>query len=236
MPVFQTTDEGSGKLDDDDDNDNNVDDNSALTKDRKSVFTCEICGRGYMSKHTLQRHLKKHSSPFYCMSCSVAFEKATDKKHHDQEKHSQHFSCPNCDKDFKRKNSLSVHMDYVHMGVQRFPCTWPDCEKSFVRQDVLKDHINTHTGERPYICQKCHKSYTSKSSLNHHWKACKTDGLPCHICGQVLSSRSGLADHMQGMHNKIPLSCVCGQVFTWRNNLSKHKKNCAVFQNSIEAN
>lgn len=164
----------------------------------------------------------------------MAFNTADNLECHIQHKHSQQYSCPKCDKSFKHKNSLSVHMESVHSGGPRFPCQWPDCEKSFNRQDILKDHMNIHTGEKPYICQKCNKSYSSKSSLNHHWKACKSNGLPCNFCGRVLSSRSGLADHIQGMHSTRPLSCVCGQVFTWRNNLSKHKKNCAVFCKSTE--
>lgn len=195
-------------------------------------FSFLECGRHYPSRAVLQRHLKIHLSAFYCKSCSMAFNSAEDKDRHYTEKHTHQFSCSICDKTFKRKNSLNTHVESVHMDIQRFPCTWVDCGKSFNRRDYLDNHMNTHTGQRPHTCQKCQKSYASKISLSQHWKACKTNGLACRVCGQVLSSRSGLNDHIQGMHDKKPLPCVCGQVFTWRNNLLKHKKNCSVFYDS----
>jgi KRAB domain-containing zinc finger protein len=138
---------------------------------------------------------KKHSWPHFCRSCSVAFNTVEKLKQHNLEKHSHKYTCRTCDKEFTLKNALSVHIKTIHKGGERFPCTWQDCDKSFYRQDVLKDHMNKHTGLRLYSCKKCEKTYSSKRSLNHHWKVCKTDGLACTKCGQVLLSRGCLKDH-----------------------------------------
>ncbi|CAG8496398.1 731_t:CDS:2 [Acaulospora morrowiae] len=46
------------------------------------------------------------------------------------------------------------------------------CKKGFQSPSALKIHYNSHTGERPYICQVegCGKSYTTISNLYRHNK------------------------------------------------------------------
>nr|CAB3267864.1 ZF(BTB/POZ) zinc finger protein [Phallusia mammillata] len=42
------------------------------------------------------------------------------------------------------------------------------CNKMFGRQQHLKRHILTHTGERPYPCQYCDKRFRRSEHLKHH--------------------------------------------------------------------
>uniref|UniRef100_H2Z6H9 C2H2-type domain-containing protein n=1 Tax=Ciona savignyi TaxID=51511 RepID=H2Z6H9_CIOSA len=42
------------------------------------------------------------------------------------------------------------------------------CGKMFGRQQHLKRHILTHTGERPYPCQYCEKRFRRSEHLKHH--------------------------------------------------------------------
>lgn len=37
---------------------------------------------------------------------------------------------------------------------RNYPCTYPNCEKSYYKSSHLKAHIRTHTGERPYACTR----------------------------------------------------------------------------------
>ncbi|KFW62843.1 Zinc finger protein 777, partial [Pygoscelis adeliae] len=45
-------------------------------------------------------------------------------------------------------------------------CT--DCGKSFGRHADLLRHRRTHTGERPYKCTECDKSFMEKPRLTNH--------------------------------------------------------------------
>ena len=47
----------------------------------------------------------------------------------------------------------------VHTGEKPFPCL--TCHKSFGRKGGLQLHVNTHTGERMLACSACNKSFAS---------------------------------------------------------------------------
>ncbi|KAJ7104361.1 hypothetical protein B0H15DRAFT_874044 [Mycena belliarum] len=59
------------------------------------------------------------------------------------------------------------YVDYPASPDREFSCDF--CALSFDRQHDLKRHIETHSGEKPYLCDRgCGKSFTRKDALKRH--------------------------------------------------------------------
>ncbi|ORX43845.1 hypothetical protein DM01DRAFT_1378645 [Hesseltinella vesiculosa] len=59
----------------------------------------------------------------------------------------------------------------THTGERPFVCDFGGCGKRFSRPDSLSTHRKTHSNVRPFSCQECKKSYFHARSLRKHMKA-----------------------------------------------------------------
>ena len=66
----------------------------------------------------------------------------------------------------KRLHKVVVETIAKSKDPERYKCTY--CGKIMKDNQVLKDHINTHTGERPHICKYCGKTFASMGNKYAH--------------------------------------------------------------------
>ena len=52
------------------------------------------------------------------------------------------------------------------------------CNKTFDRKDAFKDHIRSHTGEKPFTCGVCGKSFSRSFVMRKHEKIHLKGGVP----------------------------------------------------------
>lgn len=53
----------------------------------------------------------------------------------------------------------------------RYGCKF--CSKLFSRPSSLRTHVNTHTGDRPFVCpyENCSKEFNARSNMTRHYKS-----------------------------------------------------------------
>ena len=53
-----------------------------------------------------------------------------------------------------------------HLDIRPFVCEY--CDKRFVTNANLNEHIRTHTGEKPFKCDHCDYAGTQSGNLRKH--------------------------------------------------------------------
>ena len=97
------------------------------------------------------------------------------------------------------------------------------CNKEFRRQNHLKVHKLTHTGERPYPCDNCPATFANQFCLRRHMKSIHSTETShkCTICDASFSNASRLKLH-KDQHSKPFLCGVCGRGFALKQTRDNH--------------
>ena len=135
------------------------------------MFSCLVCNRSYLSKKSLNRHMRIHDDS-KSITCDVCLKKFSFKSEFDSHYRThtgeKHFACHICDRKFAQKSHLVQHQA-IHSDVRNFKCCICPEGRYFRTQKGLKSHMVFHY-EPKLSCSFCdHKSYTT-SNLKRHEK------------------------------------------------------------------
>lgn len=133
----------------------------------KNEYFCGVCNRRFLTKHSMHRHEKTHSSNenLRCQICSKQFSRANDVKRH-MTLHTGHkpYKCTICNVAFTQSGTLAQHArkhdslintkkEKKYMESKPHLCSI--CGKSFKDSSSLTIHVRRHTGDKPYSCKFC---------------------------------------------------------------------------------
>ena len=219
-------------------------------------FKCDFCEKSYRQKYSLSIHLRVHSGekPFECDVCHKRFSDKSNRDMH-LRVHSEEkpFKCSHCDVAFARNGDLTKHIKgYCKKAPQECVLikpkyTEPDtntdlnschqsqtdkkpfncqlCLKSFTSKSYLKIHARMHKGERPYKCEFCAESFFSQGQCTIHKRKHMGERFPCELCQQTFASKTGLKKHLSSHTGERPFQCeFCEKNFRQREGLKAHTR------------
>ncbi|KAL4707484.1 hypothetical protein ACJJTC_000236 [Scirpophaga incertulas] len=140
------------------------------------------------------------------------------------------YICPNCPKVMRKRAEYFEHLDEHAMNgktmvnkSKQHQCTL--CHKRYNSKVLLSDHMYQHTGDRPYSCNVCGKTFASKYSHQAHLKTHSSRPRPfkCTQCGKTFLTQQNLTQHEKTHTGIKEFVCpVCDKAFATQHNLEFH--------------
>ncbi|KAK9882570.1 hypothetical protein WA026_022198 [Henosepilachna vigintioctopunctata] len=164
------------------------------------LYICDVCGLDFRKRNELSAHLDEH----------VAMEEGD-------------FQCEICNRIFSNLRLFRIHKRMHTPQHKAWPCT--KCGKKYSSKNLLDEHINMHSGIRPYVCQVCGKDFASKYTFKAHEKTHEVRARPflCQQCPKSFLSQQNLTQHERTHLGLKDFSChLCGKQFGSSHNLEVH--------------
>ena len=80
------------------------------------------------------------------------------------------------------------------------------CHK-LIRNNYFHDHLSTHSKNKPYSCQICSKSFSSRANMERHM--CLHTGVypfSCQVCGKKFTRKDRFVNHLRFVHEITPMA------------------------------
>ncbi|XP_011569221.2 gastrula zinc finger protein XlCGF57.1 isoform X28 [Plutella xylostella] len=192
-------------------------------------FTCDTCGRSYISKNSLQQHMLfgHRGNTHICRKCKERFDSIDDFKNHMSEsKACWMHVCNVCGDRFKGFHLKEQHLLLVHGHRKLFHC--PECSEIYESRRQLRTHFKFAHTDEAVICSYCGQKFDTKRSLEDHIPVHTQEKLHvCDVCFKAFPRKKNLAQHMWIHREEKRFECApCNKKFnqriSWRIHMKTH--------------
>lgn len=197
-------------------------------ENRPKAFKCDLCSAAFYNMADLKRHGFLHSrvKPYLCEYCNEGFTRQDSLFIH-MAKHTGvpfvKYACKICDKVLNSPSALAMHSKN-HTDKTIF-CQEKGCEFSCYLKSQLRQHIRTHSGEKPFQCSLCGRCFGRSNDMKNHILNIHQRIRPhkCPHCPKEFTLVSSLKTHQLSHLDVRPYLCAeCGKRFNHPSTLRKH--------------
>ncbi|KAK3932812.1 Zinc finger protein 26 [Frankliniella fusca] len=189
--------------------------------DPSKVHICEYCGDVFSHGNSLGKHRREmhpDEQPYVCSICgSTAGTLYEAREHRRTHTNQEDISEPEVGKKKRRKHSLIPKLYFCD-----------ECGKGFMSERPYQKHLRSHQArqEKNLMCQVCHKKFAEKQRLLEHMQI-HTGIKPyeCSVCGRRFSQTSSMYTHALIHTGEKPHSCdLCGRGFRIKADRDNHRR------------
>ncbi|XP_044742766.1 zinc finger protein 888-like isoform X2 [Chrysoperla carnea] len=204
----------------------------------KKLLICDKCDEKFPNKRLLARHIRKthpkekkeykKNQIVNCEICGKTLKRCYLSKHMTTHGERNKLACEYCPKIFISQETLQTHVKIYHKNsgpVCKFLCS--ECGLKLRSKAELSNHLITHTGERPYACDKCDKTYRTTFMLKQHISRTHLNerNFICTFCSQAFFDKKILLNHVRRHTGEKPFKCnMCEKRFIQKTALKVHMK------------
>ena len=126
--------------------------------------------------------------------------------------------CEVCCVSFTRQGDFIFHKRSMHSiddnnnKANSMVCPFEKCGRRFIKETPYQDHLNVHTGLKPYRCGNCNQCFTCRYAKQRHEQHCfEKKSYDCSVCRNSYTRKYCLDAHYSAKHSGATLKCHCGR-------------------------
>ena len=181
---------------------------SRVHKEKKK-HQCNTCGQLFKEKNALRRHQVQHFDELkhVCDLCGKTYNRLhTLSLHMATHSGSKSHKCQHCGNSYYTNEHLQKHINRCHTD----KCTTEGvlictaCGKTYRNNYMLREHMISHSTDRPHLCKICGRSFKSMRNLREHERRHNTEtfsrDFQCQKCYRRFKLKKHLNVHMKTIH------------------------------------